>query len=1252
MKKMLLITILCFAFTWNVNAHKQHAHVAITQEAYNLLKLYLGQDVLSLLNHLTPPNGTSYGGQWRLPYITSGAWMEDETDIVYFYSFDNPPDIPGLSRAEEVIISEVIEDIGLDDFFISTTHFWDADNGDVPYTNMYGAFTTPLINWGNFTVNFSVPNAYEKIKKLANGEFEIKTSVILYDMNLLYNCPRVLVTFRYNSLIDLYKNKNLYITRIDWLDGIQYLNNFRMDAGHWSASNDETYDNFVNCIVFEVLGRMCHLLQDMSVPAHAHKDMHGDNIGLRVDSYEDSFGELNWTAEQVFNQVGNLIDPTNSEDPIHYLMYITQQMADHFGTNGPHGGIGDDILGGNPRQEELDFLNSINFQDLGGPTLETNPASWAQVNYQRNILMPQAIRATAGLLYWFACGTNLIQQVTVKNNFENGTIKVGLGATPTTVNSPCALNIADGLTVTLEAVNQTYANVARVWNTVGSTASISKWQKNKEGNTTDLLGGLNRNYSFISAPPDDNSSYIANLMKNCHVVQYKQTEFNGNIAGSDFYIVEQNNVQLETPGSGYTPNSIPYMFAGWNDELTANTIRTITPETNSTYASIYKYPTHSNQTNAYSSNSQRKFIKTEDGKLHNVYQSMDKVWYEMSTDNGVTWKIMNNGRQLNDYNAKNPSITSAFNDRNVLISFQEGYGEAYNIKILSLNYLVDLIQSTEIFSIARPYSEDSHPVAYFAGYQSNRYLLLVWEQKGDSFSPGGIYYIFGDLVGTVGQTISFQNSVLSHISNTDNTYCNPTIAGTYVTTSDLRIHLAYQQDVSTTQSKIWYHLIDPVANGTVIANSTREVSYGSGYTKNYNPSIIEINNGSRLCWVGEREIAGDDPDKFEKGSGVEVINNITTGTTEKAVVFKSPDYYRFWYFGSNVQLPSIIKSADNLYYNIAWNETTTNYNKYADNTLSTIRSFNMPGNSVQVCNGATKSNMLGMVFDARTIPYSFNKTIALSSLGKTAVNEISINYGRQGLVKNDSLQFYFALGDIKANEQSVSFTNVPEEYAVTGLETLNSILISEPFIINDGESFIYSVQYGVVSKTAEGLQNDQSVNFKVKLIDVNTGELLRVFDNVTYSANNLEHYNNILYSVNVNGVGNKTVKLCLEVSDNLEAEYFVADKFTDESIFAKANIQQVELNETVVIKDYDLFQNYPNPFNPSTTISFQMPKDGFVTLKIYDILGKEVTTLVNEFKTTGKYNVQFNASNLASGMYIYQIKAGDYSNTKKLMLMK
>ena len=85
---------------------------------------------------------------------------------------------------------------------------------------------------------------------------------------------------------------------------------------------------------------------------------------------------------------------------------------------------------------------------------------------------------------------------------------------------------------------------------------------------------------------------------------------------------------------------------------------------------------------------------------------------------------------------------------------------------------------------------------------------------------------------------------------------------------------------------------------------------------------------------------------------------------------------------------------------------------------------------------------------------------------------------------------------------------------------------------------------------------------------------------------------------------------------------------------------------------YNLSQNYPNPFNPTTKINYSLPKSGLVTLKIYNILGQEVNTLVNEVKSAGVYSVDFNASNLSSGIYFYTIKSGDFTDVKKMSLIK
>jgi len=99
-------------------------------------------------------------------------------------------------------------------------------------------------------------------------------------------------------------------------------------------------------------------------------------------------------------------------------------------------------------------------------------------------------------------------------------------------------------------------------------------------------------------------------------------------------------------------------------------------------------------------------------------------------------------------------------------------------------------------------------------------------------------------------------------------------------------------------------------------------------------------------------------------------------------------------------------------------------------------------------------------------------------------------------------------------------------------------------------------------------------------------------------------------------------------------------------------VVDVNEDENLIIDDYQLSQNYPNPFNPVTKINFQLPKSGKVTIKVYDVLGREVATLVNKQLQKGRHNVTLNGSKLSSGIYFYSMKAGDFINTKKLILLK
>jgi serine protease AprX len=98
-----------------------------------------------------------------------------------------------------------------------------------------------------------------------------------------------------------------------------------------------------------------------------------------------------------------------------------------------------------------------------------------------------------------------------------------------------------------------------------------------------------------------------------------------------------------------------------------------------------------------------------------------------------------------------------------------------------------------------------------------------------------------------------------------------------------------------------------------------------------------------------------------------------------------------------------------------------------------------------------------------------------------------------------------------------------------------------------------------------------------------------------------------------------------------------------------SNIQTLSTSKEF---SYSLKQNYPNPFNPSTNINYSVEKDGLVSLVIYNALGQKVQTLVNEFQPAGKHNVSFNANSLPSGFYIYKLASGNYSEIKKMMLLK
>jgi CubicO group peptidase (beta-lactamase class C family) len=114
----------------------------------------------------------------------------------------------------------------------------------------------------------------------------------------------------------------------------------------------------------------------------------------------------------------------------------------------------------------------------------------------------------------------------------------------------------------------------------------------------------------------------------------------------------------------------------------------------------------------------------------------------------------------------------------------------------------------------------------------------------------------------------------------------------------------------------------------------------------------------------------------------------------------------------------------------------------------------------------------------------------------------------------------------------------------------------------------------------------------------------------------------------------------------------VLPQFADYAYSITTDVEGQEFTENNLPDNFILEQNYPNPFNPSTTIRYSIPTSEFVTLKVYDVLGNEVASLVDEYKPAGSYEVEFSADGLTSGIYFYKLTSGNFSQTKKMLLMK
>ena len=260
---------------------------------------------------------------------------------------------------------------------------------------------------------------------------------------------------------------------------------------------------------------------------------------------------------------------------------------------------------------------------------------------------------------------------------------------------------------------------------------------------------------------------------------------------------------------------------------------------------------------------------------------------------------------------------------------------------------------------------------------------------------------------------------------------------------------------------------------------------------------------------------------------------------------------------------------------------------------------------------------------------------------------------------------------ILSNDTNAEFVNIAFEFFLKcAIKKINYQLALDglEFIANNSSStyerMMASINYIVVEGLIQGQSGSEKENSEHKMKPIkdillknyaNTNKLIKDRENLELSKSKdkskikIEQDKKHQFDKKLENRAIENISISKSLTKEQRRERIRKDlMLLTQREFTKSSLEEPK---QVTIK-YSLSQNYPNPFNPVTKINYSIAKQGFVTLKIYDILGREIKTLVNEVKTPGNYIVEFNGSEFSSGVYFYKIQSDNFSRVKRMVLIK
>jgi hypothetical protein len=674
--------------------------------------------------------------------------------------------------------------------------------------------------------------------------------------------------------------------------------------------------------------------------------------------------------------------------------------------------------------------------------------------------------------------------------------------------------------------------------------------------------------------------------------------------------VDKGNQFIETikEGSTIRIEAVPsngYVFVQWSDGV-KNARRDFKPTDHATIYAKFKKKFSSNYQYVFKNNNQRKIKRDAQGVYHLVYESAGDIWYTKSTD-GYTWS----GEELVSQGVggcKNPSIdVDEFGNLHVVwfMAFGQGGDIFYrkknssgwsNISCVSWTFRGFVKQSsTPVITLSRN--------SYYPGQHN---VWIAWNDID------GIYITSDALYDEPGLADGYNELGwgIFYVPGTSSGSNSPSVAS-----SDMNlIHLAWEDG-----QIINYIMINANAYGVPVLSYRNTISYGLGYSYNFAPSISEYNfQYSAVSWLGAQNYSAP----------LGIINRLQTN-------WPSWSGFYVWLFGfpSSYNGPVLTTYNPDVNLGMVFSMGTSMYfTRFSNGSWASPYSI---GTGLDPIIGAgIYSN-----FPQSKIIYRVQNSQYLGQYygWPSKISPVDFKRFRRVVLHRDSVEFAFEVGDL---DGKIEF----EPLVIDTIPDYQKFLKTR--IFKAGGALRLKKSLNVVGNPGE----KRSVKFFLDFVDAKSKSKI---EGVSFELNSAKLLDTNSITIDMNKIKDKEIfiEIRWETSGldsykvNL-AEVFVIDSL-QKQIYSEPPAETSELPEK-----FELYQNYPNPFNPITKIKFSLPEDSYVEIKVYDVLGREIVTLLSENRKAGYHEITFDASNLPSGVYFYRIKAGKFADVKKMILMK